>query len=264
MTTVGHNLTNAEIALRYSDLAGTLGLPDAFYQTVVRFVAFEGRRLRIVDVGCGNGELLAHILAWYPDSLIIGTEVAHGRLRWTREHVGSHVCLVEVNAGTPFPFRDAMLDVTFLTEVIEHVKDPQLFLTELHRVMRSTGTLILTTPSSDAYIGWPMFAWIVRHITSHRWVTHFLPYEHPLRTKQPIDRILSFHDVQALLHCTGWRPIRVVGHGALPFLFTLPGFPTLERWGILSRSRVDAFFNWAGLHSRCAHVLWECMKSQVE
>lgn len=44
------------------------------------------------------------------------------------------------------PFRTGSLDVVVLGEVLEHVEAPQVAIENVHRVLSSGGTLILTTP----------------------------------------------------------------------------------------------------------------------
>jgi SAM-dependent methyltransferase len=48
--------------------------------------------------------------------------------------------------GKTFPFPDNHFDSVISTEVLEHVFNPNEFLLEVHRVMKSGGLLLLTTP----------------------------------------------------------------------------------------------------------------------
>ena len=50
--------------------------------------------------------------------------------------------------GKKLPYEDSSFDYVLCTEVLEHVPDPFAFLTDLHRVLRQGGTLILTVPWS--------------------------------------------------------------------------------------------------------------------
>ena len=48
----------------------------------------------------------------------------------------------------PFPFADAAFDVVLFCEIIEHLQhDPLAALCEIHRVLRPSGVLIVTTPN---------------------------------------------------------------------------------------------------------------------
>ena len=47
----------------------------------------------------------------------------------------------------PLPFLDGAFDLVLCVETIEHVRDVQLLLSEVRRVLRPDGTLALTTPA---------------------------------------------------------------------------------------------------------------------
>lgn len=59
-------------------------------------------------------------------------------------HPGLRFELVEAHG--PLPFGDAGFDVVWASEVIEHVADTARWLSEVRRVLRSGGRLLLTTP----------------------------------------------------------------------------------------------------------------------
>lgn len=44
------------------------------------------------------------------------------------------------------PFKDESFDVVLVTEVLEHLADPRASLSEIHRVLRGNGEVILTVP----------------------------------------------------------------------------------------------------------------------
>src|SRR4030088_1416453 len=51
--------------------------------------------------------------------------------------------------GEPLPFADGEFELVLCAETIEHVRDVQLFLSEVRRVLRPGGGLAVTTPSHD-------------------------------------------------------------------------------------------------------------------
>lgn len=48
--------------------------------------------------------------------------------------------------GNAFPFEDNSFDVILCNQVLEHVFNPDVFLKEIHRVLRPSGRLLLTVP----------------------------------------------------------------------------------------------------------------------
>jgi 2-polyprenyl-3-methyl-5-hydroxy-6-metoxy-1,4-benzoquinol methylase len=55
---------------------------------------------------------------------------------------------VELEPDAPLPLADASFDLVLCAETIEHVRDVQLFLSELRRMLVPSGVLALTTPAS--------------------------------------------------------------------------------------------------------------------
>jgi 2-polyprenyl-3-methyl-5-hydroxy-6-metoxy-1,4-benzoquinol methylase len=100
--------------------------------------------LRVLDVGCGEGQLTAAIAdAGYR---VLGVDVAEEPLRRARSrHAGLELRRVEPEGE--WPFADASFDVVWSGETIEHIADTAGWLSELRRVLRSGGSLILSTPA---------------------------------------------------------------------------------------------------------------------
>jgi SAM-dependent methyltransferase len=60
--------------------------------------------------------------------------------------------VIRLDANVAFPFSDESFDLVWCTEVIEHVKDPSFTLSEIHRVLKPDGSLLMTTPNSDFWL----------------------------------------------------------------------------------------------------------------
>ena len=98
---------------------------------------------RVLDVGCGEGAFCAELEA--AGAHPVGVEVAEEVVARARaRHPGLRFELVAPHG--PLPFDDAGFDVVWASEVIEHVADTARWLSELRRVLKSGGRLLLTTP----------------------------------------------------------------------------------------------------------------------
>lgn len=100
--------------------------------------AREGARL--LDVACGAGLLAPHLAAAHSyehvgvdiSAAALGQAVAHG------------VTAVRGDV-TRLPFRDESFDVVVAGEVLEHVRDLPSVVSEVCRVLRTGGTLVIDT-----------------------------------------------------------------------------------------------------------------------
>lgn len=57
-----------------------------------------------------------------------------------------------IDANQPLPFEDNQFDLIWSSEVIEHLADPAQTLTELRRITKPGGEIILTTPNSYMWL----------------------------------------------------------------------------------------------------------------
>ena len=95
-----------------------------------------------LDLGCGDGRLTAMLAAervTAADVSPVALERARRRLPDTR--------LVELEPDAPLPFAESEFDLVLCAETIEHVRDVQLLLSEVRRVLHPGGALALTTPA---------------------------------------------------------------------------------------------------------------------
>lgn len=105
------------------------------------------RRLRVLDVGCGEGHFASALVR--DGAEVVAVDVAEEPLRRARaRHPELDVRLVESEA--PLPFEDASFDVVWAGETIEHVPGTSRWLSELRRVLRSGGLVLLSTPDHGA------------------------------------------------------------------------------------------------------------------
>jgi 2-polyprenyl-3-methyl-5-hydroxy-6-metoxy-1,4-benzoquinol methylase len=108
--------------------------------------AREQQPLRVLDVGCGEAQLTAAIAR--AGFTVVGIDVAEEPLRRARKlHTEIDVRLVPVDRA--WPLQDASFDVVWAGETIEHVTDTAAWLSELRRVLRSGGILLLSTPAHE-------------------------------------------------------------------------------------------------------------------
>jgi 2-polyprenyl-3-methyl-5-hydroxy-6-metoxy-1,4-benzoquinol methylase len=122
------------------------GLEPSDYELRSRFLLERvGAGERVLDVGCAEGRFTALLADAGAD--VVGIDVAEEPLRRVRaRHPGLDVRLVP-DAG-PWDLDDASFDVVWAGEVLEHVLDTAAWLSEVRRVLRSGGSLLVSTPDN--------------------------------------------------------------------------------------------------------------------
>jgi ubiquinone/menaquinone biosynthesis C-methylase UbiE len=155
---------------------------------------------RVLDVGCGEGRFAGELLDG--GAQVIGIDVAEEPLRRARaRHPELDVRLVG-DAG-PWPLQDASFDVVWAGEVIEHVADTSAWLSEARRVLRSGGSLVLSTPAHER------LTLLATALSRRAFARHFDPRGEHLR-------FYSRDTLTQLLDDFRFQQISVRGAGGLP------------------------------------------------
>ena len=141
----------------------------------------------VLDIGCGGGQLVQEIRKAFPAIRAAGCDLARDRIEANRrlmpdcEWFAGDVQQGDALAGIETPY-----DVVVALEVIEHLGDPEAFLTHVHAALKPSGLLFLSTQSGP-----------LRETEKH--VGHV--------------RHFSTDDMSALLQRCGWEPRRVWNEG---------------------------------------------------
>lgn len=97
---------------------------------------------KILDVGCYCGTLHKRILGKFPQENVYGIDT---ELKEENEHYKKAF-------AEKIPFPAHFFDSIVAGELIEHLKEPELFLVEANRLLKKAGTLIITTPNKGSLI----------------------------------------------------------------------------------------------------------------
>ena len=155
---------------------------------------------RVLDVGCGEGHFAAELAR--AGLQVIGVDVAEEPLRRARvKHPDLDLRVVPAEGS--WPLTDASFDIVWAGETIEHVADTAGWLSEVRRVLRSAGTLLLSTPAHGRLA---MLALAVSH---RRFDAHFDPRSDHLR-------FYASRTLARLLEDFGFEDIHVRKAGGLP------------------------------------------------
>jgi 2-polyprenyl-3-methyl-5-hydroxy-6-metoxy-1,4-benzoquinol methylase len=147
---------------------------------------------RVLDMGCGEGRFAAELARI--GARPVGIDVAAEPLRRARER-HPELDLRQMSAEGAWPLEDASFDAVWAGEVIEHVADTAGWLSEARRVLRSGGSLLLSTPDHGRL---RMLCWA---LAPRAFEAHFDPRADHLRfyTRRTLTELLEdfgFQDVE--------------------------------------------------------------------
>ena len=156
-------------------------------------------RTRVLDVGCGDGRFAAELQG--AGFSVVGVDVAEEPLRRARSmHPELDVRVVPVDGR--WPLDDASFDVVWAGETIEHVVDTAGWMSELRRVLRSGGSLLLSTPAHGRV------RMLALALSARRFDAHFDPRADHLR-------FYSSRSLTRLLEDFGFEQVDVRAAGGL-------------------------------------------------
>ncbi len=98
---------------------------------------------RVLELGCGMG----HLLAWLKDRYqVFGSDINPWALSQAQRNVPQgHFSLL--SGDKPYAFPEAVFDIVIAKHVVEHLSHPEQAISEMSRVLKAGGLLILVTPN---------------------------------------------------------------------------------------------------------------------
>ncbi len=114
---------------------------------VVREILPSGQR--ILDVGCWGGESLKVIGAADRFKEVYGVDVIEESVQRARAN-GLKAFVVDLNKD-PLPFETGFFDCVLLLDVLEHLVDPYESLSEVTRVIKQNGFVIICAPNVASF-----------------------------------------------------------------------------------------------------------------
>jgi ubiquinone/menaquinone biosynthesis C-methylase UbiE len=158
---------------------------------------------KILDIGCGHGNLLEQIHAKTPHSYGIDPD---------KEALAKNTFIKnkKVAVAEDLPFKDNFFDLIVSAWVLEHLPKPEEAFKEIYRVLKPGGKVIFLTPNA-----WNYNVWIIRLIPEifHDFLTKKLynrqendtyPKQYKINSIKKVNKILSpigFKKNKMILNC---------------------------------------------------------------
>jgi SAM-dependent methyltransferase len=105
-------------------------------------------RTKVVDIGCGVGDLLNEIRARQPHVEVYGLDFSPKAIEGAKQALPDGDFRRFVIDRT-LPYADHSFDIVLCTDVIEHLEYPKTIVAELVRICRPGGTVAVVVPDGD-------------------------------------------------------------------------------------------------------------------
>lgn len=161
---------------------------------------------KILDVGCGDGNFSVLLKEACDAEEAYGVEISEKGVESARNN-GVKAFQLDIDEED-FPFEGNRFDAIFAGEVIEHLFDPDHFLDEIHRILKSKGILVLSTPNLASVhnriallFGYQPFS---TRVSLNHALGHFIhpgwgAYEHVrVMTLKALSQLLKIHRFQII------------------------------------------------------------------
>jgi len=143
-----------------------------------RFGDWAGKK--VLEIGCGSGidsmEFARH------GAIVTATDITDNAVTLTRElanSAGLNVKVVQLT-GSDLPFSDASFDCVYSYGVLHHIPEVEKTLSEIHRVLKNTGTVMAMLYNRDSLL-----------------YAYSIIYLHGIKGKLLLDKLCSEEDLVA-------------------------------------------------------------------
>ena len=165
------------------------------------FAAFDKvQQQKVLEVGCGRGDFSLFLSG--KGAVVHGTDFSDSAIEIAKAKVANNYSNIQFSVADAqqMPFGDAVFDVIYSCECLEHIPDPQKALNELFRVLKPGGTAVITT---ENYSNGMIILWLKSWITKQ-------PFNSGSEI-QPIENFFLFWKVKRMMRKSGFIVSKITG-----------------------------------------------------
>ncbi len=138
------------------------------------------------DAGCGNGIYLKYFQNNHPNVGLYGFDFSKTIVDITKQNTGLDTIITGNLEESPFG--DGKFDLILCTQVIEHMIDDKKAMSELHRMLKESGYLVISTDNKDDMVSkilnapFKLFSYLIRLLRKNKKAKEFFPHkEYPIK-----------------------------------------------------------------------------------
>ncbi len=118
--------------------------PRIFHVQLILEYFGDLRGGRVLDVGCGKGRFARILKERNPDASIVGLDLAEAMLRFVPKEIAP--CSASM---TDLPFANRSFDAVYATESLEHAVDIERAVSEICRVVKPGGKIVIIDKNAE-------------------------------------------------------------------------------------------------------------------
>ena len=126
--------------------------------------------MRLLDVGCGPGSITRGLAERLTAGQVVGLDLSRETLEAARRDAlarGLHNIRYQEGSVYELPFPDGAFDVAYAHQVLQHLRERDLALREMLRVVRPGGGVAVREVDWSTVAYWPRDPWIDRFVETH-------------------------------------------------------------------------------------------------
>ena len=118
-----------------------------FWKRLKEMLNLSDKANRVLDFGSGSGVFLYSLSKNFNE--VYGLDVATKSMEYIKRRFKLDNLHIIKNRGEKLPFKDNFFDIVYAADVLEHMDKPQIIYSELKRIIRPRGSLIVSGPTEN-------------------------------------------------------------------------------------------------------------------
>ena len=179
------------------------------------------RSAKLIDLGCDDGDITMRIAKKLQSKDITGIDIIEDELNKAKE---KNIKTYKMDLNNKLEFKDESYDVINANQVIEHIADVDLFVSEVKRILKKGGYAIISTENASSWcnifaslMGWQIFS-----------LTNFSKYRNGIGNPFSLNsdskeysswnhvRIWNIRGLKDYFELLGFEVIKITGAGYFP------------------------------------------------